>query len=184
AVLNLELERTDATAVAYVFGMAAREAPDETKAEQTLIAALERAPLKVSKLEAPLVIANGIFRSGTARAVAGNTEITLSGALDLPKRSVDALLNIEVTGNSAVRPGAAIRWQGPLGSPERKVDARALITAITLRAIERAPANLPPEERKPVSKKKRNPSNTETDSAPPLPPVQNVAPASQPRSQN
>ncbi|MBX3521092.1 MAG: AsmA family protein [Xanthobacteraceae bacterium] len=187
AVFNLELDRTDATAVAYVFGVAAREAPDETKAEEVLIAALERATLKVSKLEAPLVIANGIFRSGTARAVAGNTEITLSGALDLPKRSIDTLLNIEVTGNSSVRPGAAIRWQGPLTTPERKVDARALITAITLRAIERAPrspANLPPEERKPAPKKKRNPANSETDTVPPLPPVQNVAPASQPRSQN
>lgn len=187
AVLNLELDRTDATAVAYVFGMAAREAPDETKAEETLIAALERAPLKVSKLEAPLVIANGIFRSATARAVAGNTEITLSGALDLPRRSLDALLNIEVTGNSSVRPGAAIRWQGPLGGPERKVDARALITAITLRAIERAPrgpANLQPEERKSAPKKKRGPSNTETDAVPPLPPVQNISPAATPRSQN
>src|SRR5690606_24948445 len=60
---NLEIERTDATAVASVFA-SVKDAPDEKKVEQALLAALDRASLKVARLEAPLVIANGVMRSG------------------------------------------------------------------------------------------------------------------------
>lgn len=181
---NLEIERTDATAVSSVFA-AAKEAPDEKKIEQALIAALDRAPLKVSKLETPLVIANGIVRSGSAKAQAGNIEISLSGSLNIPKRSVEALLNIEVSGGSSVRPGASVRWAGPFDAPERKVDAKALITAITLRAIERGGQNINlPEERTETGKKKRPPTKSEMETAPPLPPPSNIGPVPQPRSQN
>lgn len=185
----LEIDQTDATAVTSVFAVSAKDAPDEKQIEQSLIAALDRAPLKVSKLEAPLVIANGIFRSGSAKAKAGNIEITLSGAINVPKRSVEALLSIEVFADSSVRPGATIRWSGPFDAPERKVDAKALITAITLRAIERggqAPSNinLPQEERAPAGKKKRQPAKSDIETAPLLPPPADIKSAPQPRSQN
>jgi len=190
ALTALEIDQTDATSVSTVFAATAKDTPDEKKIEQALLAALDRAPLKVSKLEAPLVIANGILRSGSAKAKAGNIEILLSGSLNLPKRSAEALLNIEVAGNSAVRPGAVIRWAGPFEAPERKVDAKALITAITLRAIERggqnpANMNLPQEDRVvPPVQKKRLPAKSDIESAPLLPPPANIPTAPQPRSQN
>jgi hypothetical protein len=182
---GLEIDRTDATAVSTVLTDAARNAPDEKKIEQALLAALDRASLKVSKLEAPLVITNGVLRSGSAKAQAGNIEILLSGSLNIPKRSVEALLNIEVTGNSSVRPGAVVRWAGPLDAPERSVDAKALITAITLRAIERGGQNMNLQDDRAVPvKKKRQPAKSEIETAPLLPPPANIPPAPQPRSQN
>jgi hypothetical protein len=176
-----ELDQTDATSVSSVFA-SIRDAPDEKKIEDALLAALARGPLKVSKLEAPFVAANGIFRSGSARAKAGNIEIALSGLLDLPKRRIEALLNVEVVGSSSVQPGATLRWEGPLSMPERKVDARALVTAITLRAIERGAQNqqniaVPPA---PPAKQNRPPDQ---DAAPPLPPPANILPAPQPPPQ-
>jgi uncharacterized protein involved in outer membrane biogenesis len=185
---NFEIDRTDATSVGSVFAAAAKDAPDERNIEQALTAALERAPLKVSKLDAPLVIANGIMRSGSAIARAGNIEISLSGSFNLPKQSIEALLNIEIAGDAA-KPGALIRWEGPFTAPARNVDARALVTAITLRAIERGgqtPPNirLPQEDRVPPAKKKRAPSKSDVESAPLLPPPANIPPAPQPRSQN
>ena len=189
ALSALEIDRTDATAVTTVFAAAAKENLDDKKIEQALIVALERAALKVSKLEAPLVIANGVLRSGSAKAKAGNIEIALSGSLNLPKQSIETLLAIEVAGEAAAKPGAIIRWEGPFAAPERKIDARALITAITLRAIERGgqnPANmsLPQEERVVPVKKKKAPAKSDIETAPLLPPPANIPSAPQPRSQN
>lgn len=188
ALTGFELDQTDVTAILTVF-TGLKDAPDEKKIEQAFLTALARGPLKVSKLEAPLVITNGILRSGSAKAKAGNIEITLSGALHLPKRSIDALLNIELFTASAVRPGAVLRWQGAWDGPERKADVRALTTAITLRAIERGaqnPSNInvPQEERMPLPVKKRQPESSESETAPPLPPPSNVPPAPQPQPQN
>jgi hypothetical protein len=188
-VTNLEIDRTDATSVSSVMAATAQDAPDESKIEQMLIAALDRASLKVSKLEAPIVIANGVARSASAKAQAGNIEILLSGSLNIPKRAVEALLNIDVAGGSSVRPGATIRWSGPLEAPERKVDAKALVTAIALRAIERggrnpSSINLPLEERPAPAKKKRPPAKSDIESVPLLPPPANIPSAPQPRSQN
>ncbi|MGE0340816.1 MAG: AsmA family protein [Xanthobacteraceae bacterium] len=188
ALTAFELDQTDATAIVTVF-TGLKDAPDEKKIEQAFLTALARGPLKVSKMEAPIVIANGILRSGSAKAKAGSIEITLSGALHLPKRSVDALLNIELFTASAVRPGAALRWQGAWDAPERKADVRALTTAITLRAIERGvqnPSNInvPQEERTPPPAKKRQPESSESEAAPPLPPPSNVQPVPQPQPQN
>lgn len=184
-VTNLEIERTDATSVSSVYAAPANQ-PDEAAIEKAMLVALERGPLKISKLEVPLFIANGIFRSGSAKARAGNTEISLSGSFNLPKRHLEALLNIEVAGDSSVRPGAVVRWVGPLDAPERKIDARALITAITLRAIERGgqmPSNInvPQDDRTLPAKKKRAPAKSENDAAPALLPPSNVLSVPQPR---
>lgn len=186
---NIEIERTDATAVSAVLASTAQETPDEKKIEQALLAALDRAPLKVSKLDMPLVIANGVVRSGSAKAQAGNIEISLSGNANLTKRVTDLVLNIELNQGSAVKPGAIVRWSGPFDAVERSVDAKALIAAITLRAIERGarnPSNVsqPLDDRPPAAKKKRQPSKSEIESAPLLPPPSEIVPAPQPRSQN
>jgi uncharacterized protein involved in outer membrane biogenesis len=185
---NLEIDRTDATAVSSVFA-SLKDAPEEKTVEQALLVALERASLKISKLEAPLVFANGTVRSASAKAQAGNIEISLSGSLNIPKRIAEALLNIDVDVKSSVRPGATVRWSGSFEAPERKVEAKALITAITLRAIERGAQNpsninIPQEDRAPLVKKKKAPAKSDIETAPLLPPPANVPSAPQPRSQN
>ena len=180
---NLEIARTDATAVSAVFA-SVKDVQDEKKIEHALLAALDRASLKVSKLEAPLVIANGIVRSGSAKAQAGNIGISLSGALNLPKRSVDALLNIEVSGGTAAKPGALLHWSGPFHAPERKVDAKALIAAIALRTIESGGGLQQPEERAPLPKKKLQPARKEIETVPLLPPPTAVPSAPLPHGQN
>ncbi len=180
---NLEIARTDATAVSAVFA-SAKDVQDEKKIEQALLAALDRAPLKASKLDAPLVIANGIVRSGSAKAQAGNIGIALSGTLNLPKRSVEALLNIEVGGGTAAKPGALLRWSGPFEAPERKVDAKALIAAIALRTIESGGSVQQPEERAPLPKKKLQPVRKEIETVPLLPPPANIQGLPQTKGQN
>lgn len=187
ALSNLEIERADATAVARVY-RSVKDAPDEKKIEQELSAALDRTSLKVGRIEAPLVITNGVVRSGSAKAQAGNIVITLSGTLDIPKRNVDSSLSIEVTDGSSVKPGAIVRWTGKLDALQRSVDAKALTTAITLRAIERGAQNpsninLRQDDRVPPAKKKRPPSKSDVETVPLLPPPASVAPT-QPRSEN
>jgi hypothetical protein len=115
--------------------------------------------------------------------------------LNLPKQSLDGALAIETSGEFAVRPGAVIRWQGPLAAPERKTDARALITAITLRAIERGVRNPTTQINLPLSEQelvlpssapnpKRRPARIERPAtAPTLPPPVNILPVPQPRQQ-
>jgi hypothetical protein len=82
-----------------------------------------------------------------------------------------------------------------LSAPERKVDARALITAITLRAIERGVRNpstqinlpLPEQELSlpsSVPNPKRRPERKNQPAvAPTLPPPVDIQPAPQPRQQ-
>lgn len=184
ALTSLEIDRVDATAVSTVFAATAQEAPDEKRVEQLLLAALDRQSLKVSLMEAPLVVANGVIRSGSAKAQAGNIEIALSGSLNLSKRAFEILLAIEVTGKQAAKPGALVRWSGPLDASERSVDAKALLAAIALRAIERGGVTPQPDERVTPSKKKRQPAAKSEIETVPLPPPAVIPSAPQPRSQN
>lgn len=201
SISDFELDQTDPAAVATVFTASADAAPEDAAVERALATMLARGSLKLAKLESPVVATNGIFRADQFRAKAGNTELGLNVFLNLPKQTLDAALAIDVAAGSAVRPGAVIRWQGPLAAPERKIDARALITAITLRAIESGVRNpstqinlpLPEQELSPPSSApnpKRRPAKSQRPAkadrpaaAPTLPPPIDIRPAPQPRSQ-
>ncbi len=195
SVVNLEIDQADPAAVAGVFAASANTAPEDAAVERALAEMLTRGTLKLAKLESPIVAANGIFRADQFRAKAGNAELSASVLVNLPKESFDGAITIETPGDATIRPSAVMRWQGSLSAPERKVDARALITAITLRAIERGVRNpstqinlplpeqelsLPPSVPNP---KRRPERKNQPAAAPTLPPPVDIRPAPQPRQQ-
>jgi hypothetical protein len=195
SVTDLEIDQADPAAVAAVFMASANSAPEDAAVERALAEMLARGTLRLAKLESPLVAANGIFRADQFRAKAGNAELRANVLVNLPKESFDGSIAIEAPGDATIRPSAVMRWQGPLSAPERKVDARALITAITLRAIERGvrnpstQINLPlPEQELSLPSSAPNPKRrperkNQPAVAPTLPPPVDIQPAPQPRQQ-
>jgi hypothetical protein len=134
------IERADPGAVGAVF---VAENKDDPKDEIGLIAALapafEKAPLRIGKVDVPVIVAGGVARSGTARAEANGAQISAQASLDLARLALDASVEIQAAApaDATVRPGATLHWRGPLAAPERGIEAAALVTAITLRAMER-----------------------------------------------
>ena len=137
---GLEIDRVDPNAVAAVFDVPEKNEPkDEASVVAVLSPALARAPLKIGKLEAPVIVAGGVARTGKTRTNMGGVQIVAEASIDLAKLTLDSSVDMEA-GPSAgltLRPGATVRWRGPLAAPERRVEAAALATAITLRAMER-----------------------------------------------
>jgi hypothetical protein len=185
---DFTIARADPGAVAAVF---AAENKDDPKDEIALIAALapafDKAPLKIGKVDVPVIVAGGVARSGTARATADGTQISAQGSLDLARLALDASVEIQAAApaDATVRPGATLNWRGPLTAPERGVEAAALVTAITLRAMERETKRIEERDRAlprlpehSESEPRIEPSNP-VAAVPPLPPAQTgtVAPS-------
>jgi hypothetical protein len=201
SVSGFELDQAEPAAVAAVFAASANSAPEDAAIERALATMFARGTLKLMKLESQIVVANGIFRADQFRAKSAATELSASAVVNLPKKYFDGAIAMETPGDSTIRPGAIIRWQGPLDAPERKTDARALITAITLRAIERGvrnpstqinlplpeqelmlPSSAPNPKRRPV--KSERPAKADRPAAVPvLPPPVNILPAPGTRQQ-
>lgn len=211
-VSNFELDGADPNAPASVVQMAANNAPDEAATARLLSSALARAPLRLAKIEAPILVTNGMFRASNIKAAVGKVDVTGGVALDLPRLLIDTSLTFEAPLELSARPAATLRWQGPLDAPERKIDARALTIALAIRALEhdrkteaerpRVPPTppaaslpptlpdmpsivvppVPPPERAPAPK--RRPAQTESppSAAPALPPPLDIRPAPQPRA--
>jgi uncharacterized protein involved in outer membrane biogenesis len=136
----LEIDRLDPNAVAAVFSAADSGAPpDEVGVVAALAPALAKGPLKVAKVEAPLVVASGVMRTGKILTTAGPTQISAAGNFDIARLVIDSTIEIEAPAPAGftARPGATVRWRGPVLAPERGIEAAALATAITLRAMER-----------------------------------------------
>jgi len=138
ALENLEIDRAEPGAVAAVYGGEEAEARDEIAVIAALAPALARGPLKVAKIDAPIVVAGGNARTGKARATIGATQVALEMSFDIARLVIDASAEMEIAPpGSTIRPAATVRWRGPLTAVERGVEAAALATAITLRAMER-----------------------------------------------
>lgn len=137
AVEGLEIDRANPDAVGAIY---ARDEQAESRDEIAVIAALSpafaEAPLKIAKIEAPIVVAGGNARIVSARADAGDAKVSAEANFDIAKLTFDAGLEFEIEA-ATIRPGAAIRWSGPVGAVERGIEASALANAITLRAMER-----------------------------------------------
>jgi hypothetical protein len=157
-----------------------------------LAPALAKGPLRLSKLEAPVILAAGVARTGKARANAGPVQVTAEGNLDLARLSVDAAIELEVAAPEGLtaKPAAIVRWRGPLAAPEREIDAAALATAIALSAVERETGRLEgrPRPRKPSSTAllpagvplplpRPRDLGSPLTAAPPLPPAAEIPPA-------
>jgi len=179
AVEGLEIDRANPGAVAAIYG---REEKSESQDEISVIAALSpafaEAPLKLAKIEAPIVVAGGNARIVAARANAGAAQVSVEGTLDIAKATLDAGLEFEIEA-AIIRPGAAIRWSGPLASIERGIEAAALANAITLRAMERETMRIEERDRglPPMLPRAQEPRvNNPVAAMPPLTPPDPAAP--------
>jgi hypothetical protein len=136
---NLEIDRVDPGAVAAVFAAGEKsEARDEISVIAELAPALAGGPLRIAKIEAPIVVAGGNARTVRARTTVGETQVSAEASFDIARLTIDAAAELEIAPpGSTVRPSATVRWRGPAAAPERGIEAAALATAITLRAMER-----------------------------------------------
>lgn len=137
---RLEIDRANPDAIASVFAANGKSGPlDEISVIALLSPALAEGTLKIEKIEAPIVVAGGTARTVKARANAGETRVAAEASVDLARLTLDAAVDLEIDGPAGlpVRPGATLRWRGPLADIERGVEAAALANAINLRAMER-----------------------------------------------
>ena len=140
ALEGLEIDRVDPGAVAAVFAVDEKsETRDEISVISALAPALAKGPLRIEKIEAPIVVAGGNARTIRARTAVGATQVAVEASFDIARLTIDANAEMEIAPEpgSTVRPGATVRWRGPVAAPERGIEAAALATAITLRAMER-----------------------------------------------
>ena len=178
AIEGLEIDRADPGAVGAVFAAEEKaESRDEIAVIATLSPALANGPLKIGKIEAPIVVAGGNARIVAARAEVGQTKVSAEGNFDIAKLTLDAALELEIEAAS-MRPAATIRWNGPAGSIERGIEAAALANAITLRAMERETKRIEDRDRGlPVQPRAQEPrASNPVAVMPPLTPPNPAAP--------
>jgi uncharacterized protein involved in outer membrane biogenesis len=193
ALEAIEIDQLDPNALAAV--LAATEGaqpPDEAGTLALLAPALAKGPLRLSKLEAPVILAAGVARTGKARANAGPVQVMAEGNLDLARLNVDAAIELESAAPEGLtaKPAAIVRWRGSLAAPERAIDAAALATAIVLSAVDRETGRLegrpPPRKPPPASASpagvplpppRPRDLGSSLTAAPPLPPAAEIPPA-------
>lgn len=145
---NLEIDTLDPTAIATVVAASEKHMPrDEGHLIQGVNSMLARAPLTLQRLETALVAANGMLRTGKAITKAGEVEVTAEASADLARLQFECSIELETADATTARPGLTVRWSGPLGAPDRKLDVSALSTAINLRAMERERKRLEQRDR-------------------------------------
>ena len=98
-----------------------------------------------------MTLVAGIARISSVRASAGQVQVAALGSIDVPRLLLDATIELEAPAPEAlsVRPGAIVRWSGPLAAPERRIEAAALAGAIALRAMEREMREIERRDAKP-----------------------------------
>jgi uncharacterized protein involved in outer membrane biogenesis len=135
---RLEVARLDPGAIASALSTA-QGPTDPGRAAAALAVLFARGSLVLPKFEAPVTVTGGSARLRAARETMGPVQVSAQASLDLVRLSFDAAVELELSGpaGSAARPGAIVRWRGPLSAPERAIDAAALSNAIALRAVER-----------------------------------------------
>lgn len=156
---EFEIDRLDPNAFGAVLSIGEESEPrDEAGVVAALAPALAKGPLRVERMESPIVVAAGIARTGRARTQAGPVQVTAEGNVDLARLAFEAAVEMEAAPLPALtmRPGATVRWRGPLGAPERSIEAAALATAITLRAMDRETKRI--EERDRARPKRSQPT--------------------------
>ncbi len=114
---------------------------DAPKIRAAVNAVMDNSRLAVPKAEAELTIAAGQMRLTNALLHApGGAELSLDGILDLNNEEIDARMTLsgQPAANALIpaRPEFAISVQGPLTTPERRLDVSALVGWLTLRATE------------------------------------------------
>ena len=136
---SFEIAELDPAALAAALATTSNPPPDENKTASLLATLFARGPLVLARVEAPVTLVAGIARISSVRASAGQVQVAALGSIDVPRLLLDAVIELEAPAPEAlsVRPGASVRWSGPLAAPERRIEAAALAGAIALRALER-----------------------------------------------
>ncbi len=172
SVEAFEIERLDPDALDKVLAFTANVSPpDELSTSALLNKAMARGPLKITKIEGPIVVAAGVARSGKLKAAVGPTQVISEAIFDISKLELDAAFEFEGAApkGMSARPAATVRWRGPLSEPERSIDAGPLVVVLALRAMDIEMRKLDGRDRPPSAQS----SATETS----LVPVPTVLPA-------
>lgn len=151
ALESFEIAELDPAALAAALATTSNPPPDENKTASLLASLFARGPLVLSRVEAPMTLVAGIARISSVRASAGQVQVAALGSIDLPRLLLDAAIELEAPAPEAlsVRPGAIVRWRGPLAAPERRIEAAALAGAIALRVMEREMREIERRDAKP-----------------------------------
>ncbi len=137
ALADVEIEKLSPAALAKVFAAAGKNLPDEAAVRAQLMKALDDAPLKIAKLEGPIVAANGVIRAGKAVAKVGTVDTASNVALDLGRFYLDANVTFEnpAPKGSNAKPAITVAWRGPVAEPAKNLEIAPLMAALSLQAM-------------------------------------------------
>jgi hypothetical protein len=135
---NVEVEKLSPAALAKVFAAAGKSLPDEANVRMQLAKALDDAPLKIAKLEGPIVAANGVIRAGRAAAKVGNADTVSNVAFDLNRFYLDANVTFEnpAPKGTNAKPAITVAWRGPVAEPAKNIEIAPLMAALSLQAMD------------------------------------------------
>jgi len=138
----------------------------------------------VKRADAVVVVSNGQARLNELRLNANNMELLAGGTLDLANGAFDGRLTLLGLGQtSRERPYIVVGLKGPLGAPERTVDASGLTAWLTLRSVENESRRLKAMERttQPAPATTSPPPPRKTKEAPARPAPLEIKPLPLPR---
>lgn len=126
----------DAAALDAVDPMIEQGLPLEApKIANALDALIGRADFTAPRLGAPFTISGGVLRSGAIVDEGAAARLGGAVAIDLSRLTLDAALSLGP--RRADAPQLGVAFQGPLAAPRRRLDATALTSWLSVRAVER-----------------------------------------------
>ena len=151
---SIEIDKLDPDSVSKVVAVTAgKQTPDAASVTAAFNKALAQGPLRIAKVEMPVFVATGVARTGNVKAAVGSIQVSSETTLDLAKLNFDAAIEFEGVPPQGMnaRPGATVRWSGPLSQPERTLDISSLETVLALRSMDSEMRKLDGRDRPPVS---------------------------------
>lgn len=120
---------------------AQKDPPDLKAARDALSSALDKGPMPVGALDAPLTVSSGQARFGPLTGRVGALDVAGSANLDLRTMALDAraalVVNPPPAGWSGPFPQANVTWRSGRGGVQREVDVSGLTNLLTTRAVAR-----------------------------------------------
>ena len=138
-VSNGHFTHLSAAAFAPVIAAAgAATAPDLPRLLPLVQAGLDSGDLMFRVLETPLVLHNGVLRATSIALVGGDSGVKINAAADMSRLSLLADIDMDGKAADTTTPGPrlSVHFTGPLASPRRRLDVRALGDYLNLRRFE------------------------------------------------
>jgi hypothetical protein len=138
-VSNGHFTHLSAAAFAPVIAAAgAATAPDLPRLLPLVQAGLDSGDLMFRVLETPLILHNGVLRAANIALAGADSAVKINAAADVSRLSL--LADIDMDGKAAdigaPGPRLSVHFTGPLASPRRRLDVRALGDYLNLRRFE------------------------------------------------